>query len=266
MIYAFFRRDAVQTSSYKLNFIFSIISMFLWSLTMGTLGKVTQSAQAPYMEKYGNMSASSFLIIGMMCNLFLQESLFAPRWIANPGRIERIMLTPCSIPVFILGTMSWHYFWNALNLVVFISVGATLFGLNLYGVDWATFLFVLLLGIVAMWGLGIISAAIQLVTKRWDPVSWVFSTFSWFLSGVLYSPEALLMVDATGFLYAVSWCFPQTYVYHMIRLAFVGESLLGILSPLVNLIIMAAIFFGLGWLTFKLCLRRCQLEGSLGWV
>lgn len=265
-IYAFFRRDVINVSSYKLNFIFSIVSMFLWSFTMGVLGRVTQPAQAQYMEAYGDMNAATFLIIGFMLNQFLQQSQFAPQFIASPGNIERILLTPCSMQVFILGSMSWRYFWSSLNLVVFIFMGAAVFGMDVFVVDWLTFLIVLVIGIMAMWGLGIIGSAIQLVTKQWNPVNWFIGTLSFLVSGVFFSPEALLTIDATGMLYSLAWCLPQTYVYHMVRLAFVGNGLLDILSPLFNLMIMAAIFFGIGWLTFRLCLRYCQEEGSLGWV
>lgn len=265
-IYAFFRRDAKNVSSYKLNFIFEIISTFVWAFTMGAIGAVTQSAQAPYLRAYGNMNAATFLIIGFMLQSFLQRSQFAPQGIANPGNIERILLTPCSMPVFVLGTMSWGYFWSCFDVVVFTFVGATVFNMNLFAVDWLTFIVVLLIGIMAMWGLGIVSSAIQLVTKQWNPINWFLSTFSFLVSGIFFSPEALLNIDSTGILYGIAWGLPQTYVYHMARLAFVGKGILYMLFPLLTLTIMAIILFGIGWLTFKLCLRRCQLEGSLGWV
>lgn len=265
-IYAFFRRDIKSRSSYKLNFIFSIVSMFVWSFTMGYLGEITQPAQAKYLEAYGNMNAATFLIVGFMVQEFLMQSQFAPQHIANPGRLERILLTPCSIPVFILGSMSYGYFWSSLNFVVFISIGTTFFGLNITTVDWLTFTVIILLGIMAMWGLGIISSAIQMVTKQWNPVNWFLSTFSFLVSGLFYPPEALLTVDPSGVLYGLAWSLPHTYVYHMVRQAFVGKTLLDMTVQLLSLVTMAAIFFGLGWIIFKLCLRRCQLEGSLGWV
>jgi ABC-type polysaccharide/polyol phosphate export permease len=265
-IYAFFRRDVVNVSSYKLNFIFEIISMFIWALTMGTLGLITQSAQAPYLQVYGNINAATFLLIGMMCNFFLQQSQGMPQWVANPGAMERILLTPCSIPTFILGTMTWDYFWNGMNIVIFVFMGTLLFGMNLATVNWATFIVVLLLGVMAMWGLGIIAAGIQLVTKQWNPITWFLMTFSSLVSGVYFSPEALLIIDKSGLLYAIAWCLPQTYVFHMARLSFVGKTLLDMLPILARLSVLAGIFFGMGWLTFRFCMRRCQLEGSLGWV
>jgi ABC-type multidrug transport system permease subunit len=240
--------------------------MFIWSFTMGTIGTVTQSAQAPYMEAYGGMNAATFMILGFMINSFLQQSQFGPQYIASPGNLERILLTPCSIPVFVLGSMTWSYFFRSLTLLVYIFMGTTFFGMNIVMVDWITFIIVMLIGIMAMWGLGIIGSAIQLVTKRWNPVNWFLSTFSFLVSGVFYSPEALLTVDSTGFLHGLAWCLPQTYVYHMVRLAFTGQNLTSMLSPLLNLSVMATIFFGIGYYTFKLCLRRCQTEGSLGWV
>jgi len=218
------------------------------------------------MQAYGSMNAATFLIIGFMLQEFLGQSQFAPQFIASPGNIERILLTPCSIPTFILGSMSWRYFWSSLNFVVFIFVGTTVFGMNLFTVDWLTFIIVLLIGIMAMWGLGIISSAIQLVTKQWNPVNWFLSTFSFLVSGVFFSPAALLTVDATGILYSLAWCLPHTYIYDMVRRSWVGASIIDMWPSFVSLLIMAAAFFALGWLTFKLCMRRCQLEGSLGWV
>ncbi len=267
-MYAFFRRDAINTSSYKLNFVFSLVSMFTWAITSGILGTLTAASMAPYIARYGNQNAATFMMLGMMVNMFLQVSQNAPVWIANPGQLERIILTPCPIPVFVLGTMGWEYLWNMLSLLVFIVAGAVMFGMNLGSVDWATFAAVLMVGILSMWGLGIISAAIQLVTKRWDPLSWILSTFSFMISGVFYPPDALLAVDKSGILYRMAWFLPHTYVYHMVRLAFGGARLTDaeVLTPFLKLSLMASCLFAVGWYIFKLCLRRCQLEGSLGWV
>jgi len=267
-MYAFFRRDAVNTSSYKLNFIFSLVGMFTWAITMGVLGKLTGPALQPYITQYGAQNAATFMLLGMMISQFLQVSQQAPLWIANPGQLERIILTPCPIPVFVLGTMGWEYFWHLLSLVIFIGTGVFFFGMRLVTVDWATFAVVLIMGILAMWGFGIISAAIQLVTKRWDPLTWILTSFSFMISGIFYPPTALNQVDASGTLFSLAWFLPQTYVYHMVRLAFGGSHLADptILTPLLKLSCISIGLFAVGWFVFKLCLRRCQLEGSLGWV
>ena len=233
---------------------------------MGFFGVITQPAQADYMQSYGNMNVATFLIIGFMIRRYLQTSQYGPQGISNPGILQRILLTPCSISVFVLGSMVWRYFMNTLDIVVYCFIGIIFFGMNLSSVDWFTFIIIILLGILAMWGLSIISSSIQLVTKQWNPVNWFFSTFSFLFSGLFFSPEALLTVDSTGILYRLAWCLPHTYIYHMVRLAFIGKSILDMLPNLINLIIMMVVFFGIGWITFKLCLRRCQLEGSLGWI
>ena len=104
--------------------------------------------------------------------------------------------------------MTWQYFWSSLNIIVFISMGIAVFGMNIVMVDWITFIIVMLIGIMAMWGLGIISSAIQLVTKQFNPITWFLSTFSFLVSGIFYSPEALLTVDSTGILFGLAWCLP----------------------------------------------------------
>jgi len=264
-IYAFFRRDAVNQMSYKLSFTFNVISMFLFVLTFGTIGYVTQPAQAPYMEEYGGMTAATFVIIAMVCQQFLGISQIAPQHIANPGAMERIILTPCSIPVFILGSMSWGYFWGLLQLAVAIPIGMTMFGMTLPK-DPISLIIILIVGVIAMFGLGIIASAIQLVTKQWNPISWFIANFSWLVSGPLYSRQVLLEIDPTGILYAMGWLLPHTYVYEMARKAWVGISIFEMLDYFVTLLAVATILFVAGWLTFKACLRYCQVEGSLGWV
>jgi ABC-type polysaccharide/polyol phosphate export permease len=81
---------------------------------------------------------------------------------------------------------------------------------NISDINWPTFIIILLIGIITMWGLGIIAAGIQLVTKQWNPVTWLLSAFSMFVSGVFYTPEALFTVDPSGTLYKIAWCLPQT--------------------------------------------------------
>jgi len=265
-IYGFFKRDALNAMSYKFEFGTSIISMFITALSMGILGIVTQSAQAPYMTKYGGMNATTFILIGAMTNNFLIDCQIAPREIVNPGVTERALLSPCRLPVFILGQMSWGHLWSTMNFIVYVFVGVTLFNMQLQTINAVTFLIVLFLGILCMWGLGIIAAAIQLVTKRWDPISWFFFAFTQFASGIFYSPEALLAFDRSGILYSIAWCIPHTYVFDMIRQSFVGKSLALMIPSLLNLSALVTLLFGMGWITLRLCIRRCQVEGSLGWA
>jgi ABC-type polysaccharide/polyol phosphate export permease len=265
-VYAFFRRDLKINFSYKLNLISSTISNFVWIFSMGIYGVITQSAQAPYMEAYGDMNVATFLIVGMILNRFLRQSQYDPQMIASPGNLERILLTPCSIPVFVLGSMTWQYFWSGFYLVLFMLMAAGAFGMNIFAADWFTFIVILLLGIFTLWGLGLIGSSVQMMTKQFNPINWLLSNFSFLFSGVLFSPEALLDVDPSGILHGIAWCFPHTYINHMARLAIVGKNLSDMLSPLIILLSMAITFFGIGYFTFKICLRRCQLEGSLGWV
>lgn len=234
-------------------------------MMFGTLGFVTQSAQAPYMAEYGGMTAATFMIIAMISERFLGLSQFAPQYIANPGNMERILLTPCRIPVFILGSMSWHYFRGFISVVIAVPMGLLMFGMTLPK-DPVGVLLVLVIGVMAMLGLGIIASAIQLVTKQWNPINWFLGAFSYLVSGTFYSRRALLTVDPTGILYGIGWLLPHTYVYEMVRKAWVGISILQMWDLFLALLSVAAVLFVIGWLTFKACLKRCQAEGSLGWV
>jgi len=52
----------------------------------------------------------------------------------------------------------------------------------------------------------------------------------------------------------------------MVRKAWVGISIIEMMDYFMALLAVAAILFTIGWLTFRACLRYCQIEGSLGWV
>jgi ABC-type multidrug transport system permease subunit len=265
-VYAFFRLDATARMSYKLWLVSDVFWMFAGTFTYGFFGEITQSAQARYMAAYGNMNAATFIMIGIMLSIFIDQSYSAPQSITGQGNIERILLTPCSVPVFVIGASSWTYFWSSLQILAYVLVGTAFFGMNLFSVNWPTLIVIILIGIAAMWGLGIIGSSIQMVTKQWNPVSWFIGNLSFLVSGLFYSPEALLAVDPTGILYRLAWCLPQTYIYHMARLAFVGQSILDMLLPFATLAILTLVLFGIGLLTFRASLRKCRSEGSLGWV
>lgn len=266
-IAAFFKRDFINAISYKTNFFFSFVIMFTSALTFGVLGKITEPAMASMLEEYGGVSFSTFMLVGMMFNNFLQGSIEGPRGIVSPGNIERVLMSPVSIPTFTLGTMSYGYFWRAMNLLIYTFVGIYFFDMSLIGVNWVTLSIILCLGIISMWGLGVISAGFQLVTKRWDPISWFLNIFSGLISGVWYDPKILFLIDSTGLLYKMAWCLPQTYVLYMERQAFIGKSFLELFYPYgLSLCLITVIVFPIGIGIFLFCLKRCKNEGSLGWI
>ncbi len=223
---------------------------------------------APMMSKYEGMSYSTFLLVGMIFNNFLTESLMHPRAVVNPGNLERILMSPVSILAFTVGKLSYPLsMLLLLNLLIFPTVGVLFFGMDLSTVNWPTLTGILLLGIISMWGFGIISAAVQLVTKRWEPVSWFFQVFSTALSGMWYDPSVLLTIDPSGFLYKMAWCLPQTYVFYMQRQAFIGRNLMELLYPyILNLCVIILITFPVGIKLFLAALRKCKVQGSLGWT
>jgi len=266
-VFAFYRRDLVNATSYKLNIFFQAMGMFVWAFVLGMLGKIAAPAMTSMMRNYGGMDYSTFLMVGMIFNNFLNESLMHPRAIVNPGSLERILMSPVNIPVFVMGTLSYPMFMLLLlNLAIFPTVGVLFFSMKISAVNWPTLAFVLLLGIISMWGFGIISAAVQLVTKRWEPVSWFFQVFSAAISGMWYDPSVLLTIDPSGFLQKLAWCLPQTYVFYMQRQAFIGRGLTSLLFPYVlNLFLIIIIVFPVSMKLFLAALRECKVQGSLGW-
>ena len=120
---------------------------------------------------------------------------------------------------------------------------------------------ILILGMISMFGFGLISAGIQVITKRWDPIIWVFNSLGWLLSGVWFPPELLPSV-----LRPLSEIIPQTYILKMLRLAVIkGASITNLMDSLFKLIILSLIVLPAGFMFFKLGLNTSRKHGTIGY-
>ncbi len=117
----------------------------------------------------------------------------------------------------------------------------------------------MVLSIASFSGIGILSAAVVLVIKKGDPITWLFGGVSSLLAGVFYPISVL-----PAWLEPVSHILPLTYALDAMRLAMLkGYSLYEVRFDVLVLLGFALVLTPAAFLAFKSALKRAKTEGSL---
>ncbi len=98
-----------------------------------------------------------------------------------------------------------------------------------------------------------------MVLKRGDPFSWVFTSLSMLLGGVIYPITVL-----PGWVQKFSYLLPITYSMEGMRLALLkGYTLRALLPNIIPLLIFTAVMLPVSMWVFKYAVKRAKADGSL---
>ena len=175
------------------------------------------------------------------------------------GTLEIMLLSPTRLSAILLSSSLWSYLLTTLRVVVYILVGALLFGFSLSQANPVTALVVMILSIASFSGIGILSAAMVLLVKKGDPVAWLLGGASSLLAGVFYPISVL-----PDWLEPLSRLLPLTYALDAMRLAMLkGSSLLEVRFDILALLGFTVVLTPLAFMVFRKALKRAKMEGSL---
>jgi len=170
-----------------------------------------------------------WLIVGMIIQTFIFQmsgdvmSVFAGE---KGGGVGTILFTPVDKVSLFLGMNLWNQILSFLRLAAYFAIGSLPpFGLTLnvnYGLVTVVFVF----GILGQAGFGLLSQGMRLRFRQHDPTDWIIKTLSQFLCGIVFPLEYLPRA-----LQPFSLLFPQTYVYHLARIAFLRGKDVRLLTP-----------------------------------
>ncbi|HEX4076895.1 MAG TPA: ABC transporter permease, partial [Candidatus Acidoferrales bacterium] len=125
--------------------------------------------------------------------------------------------------------------------------------------NWPGALAVLLASILAFSGLGILSAAYQILFKRGNPAKWLLLGISGLVGGMMYPVSVL-----PGPLQIVARLIPVTYSLEGMRAALLaGAPWRDLLPSIAALLIFAAVLIPLSFAVFAWALRRTKITGTL---
>ena len=257
-IAAFFILETKDWLKYKYEVTAWIVQVVIGAVTYSYVGRNLTLQVSEALSQYGG-NFLAFLIVGLAFNDFIVASMNAPRSIINPWNLEWLLTIPASLSEAIIGSVWFRYTLSLFQVAAYLGF-ASLSGVD-FSINLPAVIVVLALGMVSMFGFGLISAGIQVITKRWDPVIWIFNSLGWLLSGVWFPPELL-----PSFLRPLSGLIPQTYILKMLRLAVItGSSLPGMLDSLLRLAALSLIVLPAGFLFFRFGIETSKRHGTLGY-
>jgi ABC-2 type transport system permease protein len=259
---AFLKRDFSQELSYRLSFIMQLGGILFSVAIFYFVARLFGSAVAPQLETYGG-DYFSFVLIGLAFTGFLGLSLssFAAsiREGQMMGTLEIMLLSPTRLSAILLSSSLWAYLMTTVRVVVYLLVGAFIFGASLGKANVGAAVLVMLLSIASFSGIGIISAAVVLLVKKGDPVAWLLGGASSLLAGVYYPVSVLPF-----WLEPLSRILPLTYALDAMRLAMLqGYSIYELRFDILVLLGFTVVLTPLAFLVFKKALKRAKAEGSL---
>jgi ABC-2 type transport system permease protein len=248
--------------SYRLATVLQVLGILFSVAAFYFVARVLGPAASPYLAEYGG-NYFAFVLVGIAFAAYQAVGLFAfteaIRSGQTQGTLEALLVTPTRLETILATSALWSFLQATLQVVAYLLVGAFLFGAPLGRANIGTALLALLLSLLAFSGLGILSASVILVTKRGDPVNFLFASLSALLSGVYY-PVGVL----PAWLQPLSTFLPLTHALRAMRLALLeGAGLAQVAPELALLALFAAVVLPGGLLAFRWALRRARAEGSL---
>jgi ABC-2 type transport system permease protein len=259
---AFLKRDLSQALSYRLSFLMQLGGIFLSVAIFYFLSRLFGTAVAPQLEAYGG-DYFSFALIGLAFTGFLGLSLSSFASSIREGQVmgtlEIMLLSPTRLSAILLSSSLWAYLLTTLRVVIYLLIGALVFGASLGQANVGSALLVMLLSIASFSGIGILSAALVLLVKKGDPVAWVLGGASSLLAGVYYPISVL-----PEWLEPLSRILPLTYALDAMRLAMLqGYSIYELRFDILVLFGFTVVLTPLAFMVFRKALKRAKMEGSL---
>jgi len=258
-VWAMARRDIKSWGTYKTQATISILGSAFGIITWGLSSTYVNRPVPQYNTDY-----VSFLIVGILISsliLPLQQGIQSR---VSPFTLETILMAGIKTPTFILGTVVWPYVFSVMVFIPQLIIGVDYFHAHLI-VNPLSFVLSLLISSSIIFSLAIISTAFRIVTKTSDPVTWALNVGASVFSGMTFPIQQL--DNYVPGLSTVSWLFPQTWVYNIVRLSTLeGASIFtpAIAEAFVGAALFGIVLFPISFWAFRWGIGRAKRDGTLG--
>jgi ABC-2 type transport system permease protein len=259
---AFFRAEAARVSRYRIHmisravaFAFVVVSMYFFSRFVG-------SAPNRHLEPYGGQYLA-FGLLGLLVSDLQNVGVTAlgqrVRQAQLMGFLEAELATPAPAWMVLGASPVYEYGSAALRSVGYLVGASLLLGMRLRHVHPLSVLLLVPCVLAAFLGLGLLSAAGTMLTRKSNPFALVLGSVSVFLSGVLYPVSVL-----PSWLQRAGRLLPLTHALEGLRLALLAGASPAALAPSLGaLALFAGVLTPIGVGLFLYALRRARVDGSL---
>jgi len=258
---AFFRRDLLSATSYKVAFGYQVLSLFSTILTVYFLSRMVGESPPESLDAYGG-DYFAFALVGAAfadyMAVTLQQFSRAIRINQTIGTLEAMLATPTSPAVIVVGMAFYRFTWSWLRVAVYIASGVLL-GAEFSNVDLLAALATTVLSMLAFGAIGILGAAVVLILKAWNPITALFSGISFLVGGVLYPVSTL-----PAWVQWISNLLPITHALEAMRGALLlGKGISELTHPLLVLAGFTIAVLPVALWAFRRSLHYTRVEGSL---
>lgn len=261
-ILAFTKRDFLSWTTYRTAAITQIVGILIGVFSWGIGAAYVQK---PVQEMYGS-DYISFLLVGIAVSNLIMPLVLGVQNQLNPWTIETIMMTGVSTPIFVLGNIMWTYIFSIISFIPYLVIGTSYFHATLEP-NIVAIALALIISAAIMMGLSMISTGLRILTKSTDPITWAINVLQSLFAGVAFPVVYLNTILFPG-ASTISWFLPQTWVYHLCRLAMLTNPSLTDPSVIIDFLmgaVFAVILLPLGYKVFWWGVNRSKREGTLGW-
>ena len=260
---AFTLRDFRIEKSYRLAFIMRFAGIFFSIATFFFIARLFGHSVSPYLKPYGG-NYFAFVLIGIAFSGLLAVGLGSFSGSIGTsqaqGTLEAMLVTPTKLSAIILYSSLWSFLFTAINIIIYLALGALAFGANFSKANFGAAFIVMILTVLVFSGIGILSASFIMVLKRGDPINWIFGSLSGLMGGTFFPVTVL-----PAWLQKFAYLFPVFYALRAMRRALlVGASLTALSSDLLVLSAMTAAVLPISILSFSYAVKQAKIDGSLG--
>ena len=259
-ILALTKRDVYNWTSYKSQIITTVLG--------GVVGVATWGVNSTYVNRpvpEYNTNYLSFLMVGILITNLIMPLSSGLSSRLNPWTIENVLMTGLQSSTLILGTVAWTYIISVLLFIPELLIAFTVFHVAL-SINILSLVIAIAISSTIVFSLAMITTGIRIVTKVSDPITYAITLAASLLAGMTY-PVDQLNSYIPG-LSTVSWFLPQTWIYHIVRLAALENA--SLLDPNIAEQFLITLLIGIFLLYFSSKvfgwgIRRAKREGTLGW-
>lgn len=221
---AFIRRDFLIAASYRIDFMMSIAGSLLPLFFFALLSKLMAVNASADLARYGGHYLP-FVVIGIAFARFFQLALrmFSEtmRVAQMTGCLEMMLSSQTNpLPIVVMSSL-FSLLWGFGQMFLILGAAALWLGVDLSRANLLASMVIFTLSALTFIAFGILSAAVIVVIKRGDPISWIVSALGSLVGGA-YFPVDVMPV----WLQKVSLVVPVTYSLDALRLTLLqGHSL-----------------------------------------
>jgi ABC-2 type transport system permease protein len=262
-ILGFLRASWLTASSYRVSMVLSLLAVIGTVIPVYFIAGALQPVMNTAIRGEGHQYFG-FLLIGSITFLFIPLAVGS---LSNTitssvtsGTMEAVLGTPTSMPVMLIGMMSYSFVWTALRAAVMLIAGAVL-GASISWVQLPSAILLLFLIIMAYVPLGLIAAAAYLAFRTTGPIVTGVMVVSSLLGGVYYPTHVV-----PSWLQHISGAIPLTYGLRALRHVLLdGASLSSVRADLGILVLMTTLLFIAGSWSFAAAVNYARRTGSLSY-